>query len=43
VIVVIACRLVVSVDRVRMRGSRILIGKQLTAALSRPFQIGSSS
>jgi hypothetical protein len=41
--VVIACRLVVSIDRVRIRGSYIPVGKQLKAALSRLFQIESSS
>jgi hypothetical protein len=43
VLVVIACRLLVSIDRVRMRGSCILVGKQLKAASSRLFQIESSS
>jgi hypothetical protein len=43
VLIVIACRLLVSVDGVRMRGSYILIGKQLKAASSRIFQIESSS
>jgi hypothetical protein len=37
VLVVIACRLLVSVDRVRMRGSCILVGEQLKAASSRLF------
>jgi hypothetical protein len=35
--VVIACRLIVSVDRVRIRSSCIPVGKQLKAALSRLF------
>jgi hypothetical protein len=37
VLIVIAYYLLVSVDRVRMRGSCILVGKQLKAALSRLF------
>jgi hypothetical protein len=43
VLVVIAYRLIVSIDGVRIRGSYIPVGKQLKAALSRLFRIESSS